>query len=55
MRAPLAARREPAGIQNRPPNVLYVYEHKTWHILIHAPYTRIVAFWHIGDISPMIS
>ena len=29
MRAPLAARREPAENQNKPPNVLYVYEHKT--------------------------
>ena len=29
MRAPLVARRKPAGIQNKPPNVLYVFEHKT--------------------------
>ena len=29
MRAPLAARREPAGIQNRSRNVLYVFENKT--------------------------
>ena len=28
MRVPIAARREPAGIQNRSPNVLYVFEHK---------------------------
>ena len=28
MRMPLAAHREPAGIQNRPRNVLYVFEHK---------------------------
>ena len=27
MRVPLAARREPAGAQNRPPSVLYVFEH----------------------------
>ena len=26
MRAPLAARREPAGIPNRSPNGLYVFE-----------------------------
>ena len=30
MRAPLAARREPAEAQNRPPSVLYVCEHKTY-------------------------
>ena len=29
MRAPLAARREPAGVQNKQPNELYVFEHKT--------------------------
>ena len=29
MWAPLAACREPAGIQNRPLNMLYVFEHKT--------------------------
>ena len=29
MRAPLSARREPAGIENRPPNELYIFEHKT--------------------------
>ena len=28
MRAPLAARRKPAGVQNRPPSVRYVFEHK---------------------------
>ena len=30
-------------------------EHKTQYLLIHAPYTRIVLFWHIGNIPPMIS
>ena len=30
MRAPLATRCEPPGKQNRPPKVLYVFEHKTW-------------------------
>ena len=28
MRAPLRARREPAGGQNRPSSVLYIFEHK---------------------------
>ena len=37
MRVPLAARGEPAGIQNRQSSVLYVFEHKTKNILIHAP------------------
>ena len=44
-----SARREPAGVQNKPPNGLYVFEHKTWYILIHAPHTRTLAFW-----QPMI-
>ena len=29
MRAPLVARREPAGIQNGSPYGLYIFEHKT--------------------------
>ena len=28
MRAPLAARREPAGVQNRPPSMLYILKIK---------------------------
>ena len=47
MRAPLEACREPAGSYNRLLDVLYVFEHKTQYLLIHAPYTRIVIFWHI--------
>ena len=50
MRAPLAARREPAGVQ--PLNVLYVFEHKTLYMLIHALQTRAVAFWYISNIPP---
>ena len=38
MRAPPEARREPAEVQNRPPSVLYIFEHKTKYILIHAPH-----------------
>ena len=51
MQAPLAACREPAGDQNKPPKALYVYEHKTQYNLIHAPHTNIVAFWHISNIT----
>ena len=42
MRAPLAACRDPAGKLWQLCNVLYVFEHKTQSLLIHAPYTRIV-------------
>ena len=31
------------------------FEHKTQYLLIRAPYTRIVVFWHISNIPPMIS
>ena len=41
-RAPLAACCQPAENFNRLREVLYVYEHKTQYILIHAPYTHIV-------------
>ena len=55
MRAPIAACREPAGKLWQLRKVLYVFEHKTQYILIHAPSTRIVLFWHIGNVPPMIS
>ena len=32
--------------------VLYVFEHKTQYLLIHAPYTCIVVFWQISNIPP---
>ena len=35
---------------NRLPEVLYVFEHKTWYISMHAPYTHIVIFGHISNI-----
>ena len=54
MWAPLAACREPAGVQNRQQSVLYVFECRSKNILIHAPNTRIVAFWHINIIPPMV-
>ena len=33
----------------------YMFEHKTQYLLIRAPYTRIVVFWYISNIPPMIS
>ena len=55
MQVPLTACREIALDYNTLPKLLYVFEHKTWYVLIHAPYTRIVVFWHISNIPPMIS
>ena len=55
MRATLAACRESAGKLWQLCKVLFVFEHKTQYILIHAPYTRIVVFWHISNITLMIS
>ena len=54
MQAPLVACRELALDYNTLPKLLYVFEHKTWNVLIHAPYTRIVVFLHISNIPPMI-
>ena len=34
---------------------LYVIKRKTWYILIHAPYTCVVVFWHISNIPQTIS
>ena len=55
IRAPLTACREPTRKLWQLCKVLYVFEHKTQYLLIHAPYTRIVIFWHISNIPPMIS
>ena len=55
MRAPLAACREPTGKLWQLCEGLYVFEHQTQYILINAPFTRIVVFWHIGNVPPMIS
>ena len=52
MLAPLASCREPVGSCDRRCEVLYIFEHKTQYILIHAPYTRIVVFWHISNMPP---
>ena len=55
MRAPLAACPEPAGKLWQLCKVLYIFEHKTQYLLIHAPYTLTVVFWHISNIPLMIS
>ena len=55
MRVPLAACRKPAGKLWQLCKVLYVFEHKMQYILIHAAFTRIVVFRHIGNVPPMIS
>ena len=54
-RHPLAACCEPAGKLWQLCKELYVFEHKMQYLLIHAPYTRIVVFWHTSNIPPMIS
>ena len=50
-----AACREPAGSYDKTTRTVICFEHKTQYLLIHAPYTRIVVFWHISNIPPMIS
>ena len=55
MRAQLAACREAAGKLWQLCKALYVFEHKTQYLLIHAPFTRIVVFSHISNVPPMIS
>ena len=55
MQAPLAVCRKLSLDYNTFPKLLYVFEHKTKYILIHAPYARIVVFWYIINIPPMIS
>ena len=49
MRVLLVACRELVVDYNTLREVLYVFEHKIY-ISIHAPYTRIVVFWHISNI-----
>ena len=52
---PQAACREPAGSYDNTTRTAICFEHKTLYLLIRAPYTRIVVFWHISNIPPMIS
>ena len=51
---PQAACREPAGSYDKTTRTAICFEQKTQYLLIHAPYTRIVVFWHISNIPPMI-
>ena len=42
-------------VMTRQREMLYVLEHKTQHLLIHDPNARIVVFWHISNMPPLIS
>ena len=55
MWATLAASHEPAGKLWQLCKVLYVFEQETQYLLINAQFTRIVIFWHIGNVPLMIS
>ena len=55
MRLPLAACHQPAGKLWQLCKVLYAFEHKAQYLLIYAPFTRIVVFWHNSNIPQMIS
>ena len=50
-----AACREPAGSYDKTTRTAICFEHKTQYLFIRAPYTRLVVFWHISNIPPMIS
>ena len=50
-----AACRGPAGSYDKTTRTAICFEHKTQYLLIRAPYTHIVVFWHISNIPPMIS
>ena len=52
---PQAACCEPAGSYDKTTQTAVCFEHKTQYLLIRAPYTHIVVFWHISNIPPMIS
>ena len=52
---PQASCRETAGSFDKTTRAAICFEHKPQYILIRAPYTRIVVFWHISNIPPMIS
>ena len=53
MRATLAASRELTGKLWQLCKLLYVFKQKKEYT--HAQFTRIVIFWHIGNVPPMIS
>ena len=50
-----AACREPVGSYDKTTQTAICFDHKAQYILICAPYTHIVVFWHIRNIPPMIS
>ena len=50
-----AACRDPVGSYDKTTRTAICFEHKAQYLLIRAPYTRIVVFWHISNIPPMIS
>ena len=52
---PQAACREPAGSFDKTTRTAICFELKTQYLLIRAHYTRIVVFWHISNIPPVIS
>ena len=45
-----AACREPAGSYDKTTRTAICFEHKAQYLLIRAPYTRIVVFWHISNM-----
>ena len=47
-----AACSEPAGSYDKTTRTAICFEHKTQYLLIRAPYTHIVVFWHISNIPP---
>ena len=49
---PQAACGEPAGSYDKTTRTAICFEHKTQYLLIRAPYTRIVVFWHNSNIPP---
>ena len=58
---PVSQMRAPPGGLSRTSGKLWqstwtaiCFEHKTQYLLIRAPYTRIVVFWHISKIPTMI-
>ena len=50
-----AACREPAGSYVKTTRNAICFEHKMQYLLIRAPYTRKVVFWHTSNIPPTIS
>ena len=52
MQAPLGGLMEPAGSYDKTTRTAICFEHKMQYLLIRAPYTPIVVFWHISNITP---